>query len=1483
MRTGLCLAALLLLPLLAFAQQPPVVTNAGLELDANQDGIPDGWGRYISNGTAQTSVDTQIKHAGVGALWMDCAADSRCTISQVVPLTAAGQYTFGCWLKTDLPAGASALVYIQWRKGKGETVSNEKPSPVLTGKQDWTEVSCVGTKPAEADAALLVIVVQTGQGAPGTAWADDAWLQPGAFPKGPPPPAAPTAPTAPAAVPAAPPGQLANPSFEMDADNDSQPDGWSKAIHGEGFELSRDATVAHTGDASMKMVGRPGAADRSAILQTSTPIATPKAVRVHVWYKGAGRADGILRYRPIPGVVVEMDTYGQRDFHIETPKNEWTEFTFDAPATEEALKAPQVRLEVILYQKGEGALWYDDVSLELLDKYTPKQTQADEVLQMPWRPAAGRVVLQNPPDFSWPPQPTAASYEFALSRDPQFPAGQTATARTPYNVYSHSATLAEGTWHWRMRYLDAGGTASEWSAPRPFVVTAAATPFPVPSPEDLLARIPQGHPRVYATAASLAAFRAPMQGAKKEWWEGFQGRLNNWLQKDTEKEPPGDWLMGARPGGGPLTDEDIQRGNKLRGYTGTVNTRLQDLAFGYLLSGDRKYADKAIAQMTEMATWDPLGVTSYKNQDQVFRDIAWMTATAYDWCYDVMTPEQRQTIRESVLVRARTLYKDFTGDSHSITGYPYDSHGITAYGYLGIIAIALAHETDEADGWFKFVAATYPALFPPWGGEEGGWSQGVGYWKWNQHFAWVFFDALKSATGLNMHDKAYCRNNGWYKLYMHPPWCDRHHFGDGNHGPPDSTDQSNMARYATEYRNPYFQWYARSLPYRLDFGLYSYWWHDDTVPAKPPADLPQGRYFPDIGWVAMHSDLSAPDDVMLMFKSSPYASYNHSHADQNSFVLYGYGEPLLIDSGYYDWYGSGHDVGFTRQTKAHNDILVNGEGQPIFDMTAKGQILRHFTSPAVDYTLGDATPAYKGKLTKFQRHILYLRPNGFLIIDDLEAPAESTFTWALHAEQEMKLRPEQQEVVVTRGNARCFVKFITPQGLKLEQTDQFTPPSVRKLANEWHTTATTTTKTKQVRFITFIRPAPLSEPEADLEVKAQFVNDLLLVAWGTTPTPGGVMTAWLGEGGFNASVVGPWTTGAVASVIDGRTLNLKDAQGEFQLLGADKPITATLELRGKDNATAQVRHVFYQAEADTPVELRVRDAVKTVTLDGQPLAASKCRWADEKLKLTLPAGEHVLRVNPEPQTATAPPVKVTLDGQPLTQALQAMPKWTGGALSWGSFAGPGQPVRLAQVQMPERSEVLVNNQPPQPGQLAWLGTDNSLSIRSDEPGPISLGYEKLLQNDQPVAMAAAEADAEKLPGAVKLEAEDYAQVGGGNFSRYTNRPFLSGGMGLGNWTVPGQWVQWQIKVPKDGKFRLSCKVATHEVRATRLITLDDQPLGSEYRLHEFAHTGGYGATPAEWRTVQLPEVLDLKAGTHTLKMMCLGGLLNVDWLVLAPE
>jgi hypothetical protein len=809
-------------------------------------------------------------------------------------------------------------------------------------------------------------------------------------------------------------------------------------------------------------------------LQTSELFEPTAGVRLTFWYKGDGQATGVLRLRGIPGVG-GPDQSITESFAIPVPAEDWSPFVYEMGVPAIARDAGRIRAEVILYQRGAGTLWYDDVELERLSTFTLAFRDPAGPTVCPRRPEDGRVALQNPPDLWWPPQHLADSYTIQFSPDSEFSSPAVVeVAGLPYNVYSHRDALVPGTWYWRTRYTDTAGIVSEWTPAWRFVITDRSVPFTVPPAEDLLASIPAGHPRIYATPDTLDDLRGRIRGPKKEWWDTFHGRLEQLVSQEVGKEPPREWIYGDRSG--PLTDDIIDQGRKLRGTCSRITARARDLAFGFLLTGDERYGEAAVQQLIEMASWDPAGVTSYHNHDQVFRDITWKMAVAYDHCWSRMTQPQREAVRAAVEARASILYRDFKNDAKPIVEYPYNSHGITAYGFLGICAVALAHESEAADDWFRFVGASYPAIFPPWGGEEGGWAQGVAYWKWSLPFAWWFYDALKSATGVDMYRKAWNRNTGWYKLYTHPPYCDRHHFGDGNHGPPGITDKSNLARLAAAYRNPWFQWYADGVPGNLPDTVYSLWWYDEKLPPRPPADLPQGMYFPDIGWAAMHSDLSDPDDVMLLFKSSPYGSFNHSHADQNSFVIYGYGEPLLIDSGYYDWYGSPHDKGWTRQTKAHNAILVNGEGQPIFDITAKGHITHHLSTPELDYVCGDATAAYHGRLERWQRHILFFPPDTFLIADDLVAPEPAEFTWCLHAENQMTLDPENRRIVVSRGQARADLTFLQPDGLVMTQNDQFTPPPTKPRPNEWHAYVTPPGKSANRLFVTAIHVRKNDDP-----------------------------------------------------------------------------------------------------------------------------------------------------------------------------------------------------------------------------------------------------------------------------------------------------------------------------------------------------------------------------------------------------------------------
>ncbi|MGM0494731.1 MAG: DUF4962 domain-containing protein, partial [Armatimonadota bacterium] len=970
-----------------------VFRNPGFE-EADDDGLPAGW-NFASHGEGwEAGITDEEAYSGESSAYITGGPDhgDRAALVQVsAPVEIRSGYRLTFYAKGTGDPRTGTFRFRHQREDEDDRHQTEYFT-VEMAEDEWVKnefeftasrrVREIGVSPIE------VILYQRGEG---TIYYDDVSVEPIE----------------------APPVSLNNPGFEQDEDGDGLPDAWRTFTSGEGFEftLSEDA---HSGEYAACITGLPDRADRACWGQTTPSSVMAPGFRLTFWVKGEGVPTGIFRYRYRDENGEDADD--THHFAIDDiDADEWREKEFEFATRREALAAGESRIELLLYQRGEGTLCYDDVEIQpLAEAPTPELSPAQQALQTPRRPVDGRVALQNPPDFTWQPQPGADSYEIQLARSEDF-AGAETVGDLEYNCYSHSAVLDDDArWWWRFRYVT-DGRASDWSEAWSFEIAPDAAEFPVPPPDEMLARIPESHPRVYTTAATLEDFRAARLDEKADWWNQFEGKCEAHLEKDLPTEPGPEYDFSGRSGS--LTAEEKSRMDALRGLGGAASSPMWEMGFGYLVSGNEAFGERAVEWLMELAQWDVEGTTGYRNHDQVFRDVAWKSACAYDWCYDLMSEDQRATAREMIEARGAILYHDFREDSRPIYEYPYNSHGWTSMGFLGIISIALCHDEPRANDWFSFIAATYAPLYPAWAGEEGGWCQGTAYWKWSQRYRTIFSDALRSATGVDLYDKAFTRNNGWFKPYMHPPFCDRHHFGDGNLGSPGGADRNNQLLYATRYDNPYFKWYADQIHGSEDTGVFGYWWYDYDLPARPPIDVPQSKYLSDIGWVGMHSDMSDPDDVMLIFKSSWYGSFNHSHADQNHFVINAYGEPLLIDSGYYDWYGSDHDRNWTRQTKAHNSILVNGEGQPIFDITAKGEIVDYFESPVGCYTAGDATQAYKGKLSKFVRHVLYVRPDTFVVIDELEAEEASTWTWAAHSLEEMQIDEQARTVTIEQGEA----------------------------------------------------------------------------------------------------------------------------------------------------------------------------------------------------------------------------------------------------------------------------------------------------------------------------------------------------------------------------------------------------------------------------------------------------------------------------------
>ena len=148
---------------------------------------------------------------------------------------------------------------------------------------------------------------------------------------------------------------------------------------------------------------------------------------------------------------------------------------------------------------------------------------------------------------------------------------------------------------------------------------------------------------------------------------------------------------------------------------------------------------------------------------------------------------------------------------------------------------------------------------------------------------------------------------------------------------------------------------------------------------------------------------------MVMFKSSPFGSISHSHADQNTFVIMKGGRALAIPGGErYPQHGSPFHEQYTQQTAAHNALLIDGEGQRNRDETARGELVAFRSLAHLAYVAGDARPCYDAPLKKYLRHVVLARPSLVIVLDELEAERPIDVTWLMHTKKNPCCVPPDQ-------------------------------------------------------------------------------------------------------------------------------------------------------------------------------------------------------------------------------------------------------------------------------------------------------------------------------------------------------------------------------------------------------------------------------------------------------------------------------------------
>lgn len=387
-------------------------------------------------------------------------------------------------------------------------------------------------------------------------------------------------------------------------------------------------------------------------------------------------------------------------------------------------------------------------------------------------------------------------------------------------------------------------------------------------------------------------------------------------------------------------------------FSTSILAQMEAKALAYLITGDPVYGYEAIigaknAMLTLNYTKD-IHMDPYHGASQTMLTVA----KVYDWCYDLMTEQDKTDIILGVQNRMCPAleYNLFQKEQGLANSNPVPSavagHGTGPQFIRDYVTVALAFYTEETS-WWDFIGGRFIAEYAPVieYAYNGGWaSQGMACYGTAKYFinmwaAWV----IRSATGYTV---SYAVDDGGsgreaaYFLNSHIMANDRYfQTGDGGRTPNGSDiNIEYMVLAAAFYSDPALEAFAKY--YTSNYSKFSYDFNEElTVPMTIvfgsffAQDVEEGeyenrgdgvdliQYFGSPNGFMSARDSWESDAAVVMMKIGEMTMANHDIGDHGTFQIY-YKGMLATTSGAYKKYGSNAHLYYLQATVAQNGLLI---------------------------------------------------------------------------------------------------------------------------------------------------------------------------------------------------------------------------------------------------------------------------------------------------------------------------------------------------------------------------------------------------------------------------------------------------------------------------------------------------------------------------------------------------------------------------------
>jgi hypothetical protein len=686
----------------------------------------------------------------------------------------------------------------------------------------------------------------------------------------------------------------------------------------------------------------------------------------------------------------------------------------------------------------------------------------------------------------------------------------------------------------------------------------------------------------------------------------------------------------------------------LLAYFDVLNRARSRIAYNALeayLTGSeeaRIAAKTAMLEVSRWTRWEPPwfrahGQHTYYPAGLLAADVAF----GYDLLYDDLTESERSLIRSALINKVIIpTFKEYVLDNRVMANTSnWISH--TVGGSL-IAAAAIANDIDEkeSDGRFEvYVGGLMLKLEDHMAASflsDGSYGEGISYHEFDAETLGPALIALQRAFGTDYWKSTHVLDALLYPLYtLVQPVSGSPDMGDTH--PPAG---HGIAPFVYQSKDPIMRWYFSKFD-RPTIGRFIF--YEDSIQPQPPS-LPSSRIFDVKGNAIFRSGWSG-DDMVFLFRAGP--NFNHHHADQGSFLLTAFGEPLITEAGWSDYYKDPYYATFFTQAIGHNTILVNGnpESQTIADtpqfraLNSYPRITNSITSEFYDGVASELSSVYQNDLTHYVRSVVFVKPHYFVVFDDLKtggSPAQ--FDFLLHLPNRNKIRIENLTAVYSGEKASLALRSFPSAGTKLSIKNGRVPYHIFATRTPGETPAQpaylsfrTNNALNETQFLTALVPA--KNESSALAVMTQMKALTGAGLKGVSVRRGEETDLVMFRSGVAGHTIrqDEWSIDAASATVTKKgdalkTFAIHDAkslrQGSRILFSSQSPIGLAAHF-----AATEIEVVAH-ANVVTSITLFVGSRPLRLLLDDKELSIDAFRFdqVGQTISVRIPAGQHNLRV-----------------------------------------------------------------------------------------------------------------------------------------------------------------------------------------------------------------------------------------------------------------